>query len=68
MSAVASSAGLAEVSTQVASVFEEDERSFKSHPFKHFYSTNEPVVFKNQNRFEGKSSYFHYIPTDDMKE
>jgi hypothetical protein len=46
MSAVTSSAGLAEVTTQAHSVFEEDEKSIKSHPFKHFYTTGDPVVFK----------------------
>jgi len=65
-SAVTSNMG--EATTQAHSVFEEDERSIKSQPFKHFYTTGDPVVFKSQNRFEGKSNYFNYCPTDDMKE
>ncbi len=47
MSAVASSVGIADVTTQAQSVYEEDERSTKSHPFKHFYSTGDPVHFKS---------------------
>lgn len=60
--------GLAEVTTQAASVFEEDERSVYSHPFTKFYTTGDPVVFKTQNRFEGRSNYLNYYPTDDMTE
>lgn len=46
LSAVTSSGGLADVTTQAASVFEEDEKSLKAHPFKHFFTTGDPVVFK----------------------
>lgn len=56
------------MSTQMQSNFEEEERSVYSHPFSKFYSTGEPVVFKTQNRFEGKSNYLNYYPTDDMAE
>lgn len=59
---------MADVTTQAQSVFEEDERSTFQHPFAKFYTTGEPVVFKTQNRFEGRSNYFHYYPTDEMTE
>ena len=68
LSAVASSTGHADLTTQAQSVFEEDEKSIYSHPFAKFYTSGEPVVFKNQNRFEGRSNYFHYFPSDNMKE
>ena len=25
-------------------------------------------MFKTQNRFEGKSNFFHYVPTEDVEE
>jgi hypothetical protein len=56
------------MTTQAQSVFEDDERSTYSHPFKKFYTTGEPVVFKTQNRFEGRSNYLNYYPTDDLTE
>lgn len=59
---------MGDATTQAQSVFEEDERSIRSYPFKNFYTTGDPVVFKNQNRFEGKSNYLNYVPTDDMVE
>ena len=40
------SQGLGDISTQMQSNFEEEERSVYSHPFNKFYSTGEPVVFK----------------------
>ena len=68
LSAAASSGGLAEVTTQAASVFEEDEKSLRAHPFKHFFTTGEPVVFRTQNRFEGRSNFYSYFPTEDAQE
>lgn len=56
------------MTTQAYSQLEEEERSTYQHPFKHFYTTGEPVIYKTQNRFEGKSNFFHYYPTDDMEE
>ncbi|CDW84410.1 UNKNOWN [Stylonychia lemnae] len=68
MSAYTSNAALGDATTQAQSVFEEDEKSVKSHPFKNFYTTGDPVVFKTQNRFEGKSNFHNYFPTNDMTE
>ena len=48
--------------------FEEEERSTFQHPFRNFYTSGEPVQFKTMNRFEGRSNFFHYYPTDDMEE
>eukprot|EP00347_Sterkiella_histriomuscorum_P008883 403343381 len=59
---------LGDATTQAQSVFEEDERSIRSYPFKNFFTTGDPVVFKSQNRFEGKSNYLNYVPTEDMAE
>jgi hypothetical protein len=57
-----------DVTTQAQSVFEDDEKSIRSHPFKNFYTSGDPVVFKTQNRFEGRSNYMSYYPSEDMKE
>ena len=38
------------------------------HPFKTFYTTGEEVKFDNVNKFEGRSSYFSYFPTDGIHE
>ena len=43
--------------------FEHTERAQSAHPFKTYYTTGEPVVYKNVNKFEGRSNYFHYYPT-----
>ena len=56
------------MTTQAFSQLEEEERSTYQPPFKQFYTTGEPVVFKTQNRFEGRSNFFHYYPTSDMDE
>lgn len=57
------------MTTQAQSVFEEEERASYSLPFSKFYTNNEqPVLFRNQNRFEGRSNFYHYYPTDDMEE
>jgi len=37
--------------------FEEVEKSVKSHPFKVFFTSNEPTAFHKENRFEGRSNY-----------
>ena len=50
-------------------MFEEEEGAKYSLPFARFYTNDDqPVIFKTQNRFEGKSNYHHYYPTDDMTE
>ena len=54
----------ADATTQAQSVLEDDEKASYMHPFKVFYSTGEPVAFKSQNRFEGRSNYMNYYPTD----
>jgi len=54
--------------------FELTERANKRLPFNTFYTTNlteyevQPVEFTTENRFEGRSSYFHYYPTDTLLE
>jgi hypothetical protein len=58
----------AEVTTQADSNFDETEKKTYQHPFKNYYISGDPVVHKTQNRFEGRSNYFHYYPTDNMKE
>jgi|LauGreDrversion4_2_1035121.scaffolds.fasta_scaffold1707848_1 hypothetical protein len=52
------------------------ERARRRHSFKTFYTTNltdtegivQKVEFDQQNRFEGRSAYFHYYPTDTLLE
>ncbi len=59
----------AEMTTQAqSSVFEETEGAYNELPFNKFYSTNDPVVFKSQNRFEGRSNYHYYYPSSDINE
>ena len=57
-----------EMTTQAQSGFEETERQIKEYPFGRFFSTNDPVVFKTQNRFEGRSNYNNYYPSSDLEE
>lgn len=54
--------------SQSQSDFSQKEKAVRTHPFSQFYSTGEPVQFKTQNRFEGKSNYFHYYPTGHIDE
>jgi len=55
-------------------LFERTERATKRLPFNTFYTTNlteedvQKVKYNTQNRFEGRSSYFHYYPTDTVTE
>lgn len=61
-------AGLAAQNNRAISVgrfskFEENEKSTKSHPFKVFFTSNEPTQFHKENRFEGRSNYQFYYPT-----
>jgi hypothetical protein len=56
--------------------FTQTEKAVKKLPFKTFYTTNltdydgevDNVQFEAVNRFEGRSSYFHYYPTDNIVE
>jgi len=68
MTSYTQSSGQADITTQAQSVFEEEERAVSSHPFRSFFTSGDPVVFKTQNRFEGKSNYLKYYPTNDIEE
>lgn len=54
--------------------FEKVEKAVKKMPFKEFWSANtssgqsSEVKYQTQNRFEGRSSYFNYYPTDQLYE
>ena len=48
--------------------FEENDRSTKKYPFGHFFSSNEPTAYHQENRFEGKSGYLSYKPTGEVFE
>lgn len=54
--------------------FEKVEKAVKRQPFDQFYtadvskSTASEVKYATQNRFEGRSSYFNYYPTDQLYE
>lgn len=50
------------------SKFEEQEKAVQKFPFKVFYTSNEPTLYRQENRFEGKSSYQYYYPTGEMYE
>jgi DNA-binding PadR family transcriptional regulator len=56
-----------DVTTQATTTFEEEERSTITHPFKFFYTTGEPVEFTTVNRFEGRSNYNNYYPSNDIE-
>ena len=62
------SQGVGDVTTQAQSQLEEEERSTFQQPFRNFYTSGEPVMFRTMNRFEGRSNFFNYYPTDDMQE
>lgn len=53
---------------QSTAAFDETEGAYNELPFNKFYSTNDNVVFKSQNRFEGRSNYHYYYPTSDINE
>jgi hypothetical protein len=53
---------------QSTAAFEESERAIYEYPFSKFFSTNDPVKFKTQNRFEGRSNYHYYYPSSDINE
>ncbi len=59
-----------DATTQASSVmrFEQTERAVKTEPFGSYFTTSDPVIYKNVNKFEGKSSYFHYFPTEEKSE
>ena len=54
--------------------FEKTERAIRERPFDSFYTVNmssEPPVkvkYHEENRFEGKSSYYHYYPSGSIVE
>lgn len=47
MSGAASSLGISDITTQAYSMMEDEDKSVRSHPFKNFYTSNEPVLFKS---------------------
>lgn len=55
-------------SKDINSRFEHKERAQSAHPFKTFYTTGDPVMFKTTNTFEGRSNYYHYYPTGNSDE
>jgi len=71
-------AALSESSTKVGSslkfsdttgAFTQTEGATFKPPYKTFYTNNEQEVkFTTKNKFEGRSNYFHYYPTTDIKE
>ena len=48
--------------------FEETEKSVKKENYEVFYTSNEPVAYHKENRFEGKSNYQFYYPTGETYE
>ena len=54
--------------------FDKTERAVRKQPFDIFYTVNQTteqqqeVKFTQQNRFEGRSSYFHYYPSDRLEQ
>jgi hypothetical protein len=60
--------------TSYAPSFHKSEKAERKKPFETFYTVNqtkggiEKVQFTEKNRFEGRSSYYHYYPTDSIVE
>jgi len=48
--------------------FEENDRAEQTHPFKAFYTSNEPAEYRKENRFEGRGNYQFYYPTGETFE
>lgn len=48
--------------------FTKTERAQTAHPFKKYYTTNKDVTTGSVNRFEGRSNYNHYYPSDSLQE
>lgn len=63
---------MTEATTQASSYattrFEQTERAVHVQPFTAYYTTSDPVVYKDVNKFEGRSNYFHYYPTEEKAE
>jgi len=50
-------------------LFTQTEGATFKPPFKAFYTNSEQEVkYTTVNKFEGRSNYFSYYPTDDLKE
>jgi len=50
------------------SYFTKTERATTAHPNQKFYTTNKDVTSITQNKFEGKSNYNNYYPSDSLQE
>lgn len=48
--------------------FDETDRAVETQPFKAFYTSNEPVEYRKENRFEGRGNYQNYYPTGETFE
>lgn len=57
-----------QASSTVTARFEQSERAVHVQPFAAYYTTSDPVVYKDVNKFEGRSNYFHYYPTEEKAE
>ena len=56
------------ISLSRLSGFAETEKAVRKYPFEAFFTSNEPVAYHQENRFEGKSSYLAYKPTGEVFE
>lgn len=56
------------ISASRFSRFEENEKSVQSHPYKVFFTSNEPTSYHRENRIEGRSNYQYYYPTGETFE
>ena len=56
------------ISVSRFSKFEENDKAAKKYPFEAFFTSNEPTAYRQENRFEGKSSYLAYKPTGEVFE
>ncbi len=62
-----SMASNADATTQAHS-FYEDEGATYNHPYKNFYTDNEPVRYTTVNKVEGRSNFYSYYPSDEVNE
>jgi len=56
------------VSASRYSRFDENDRAIMNHPYKAFYTSNEPAEYRKENRFEGRGNYQFYYPTGETFE
>jgi hypothetical protein len=56
------------ISASHFSKFEENDRATQNYPFTTYFCSDQPVAYRKENRFEGRSNYQFYYPTGETFE